>query len=61
MDAALLSGLLAGDGIAGSASWQMVLVSGGALIGRVATSRRAMLATSLVSSLLIAATRILLR
>lgn len=39
------------------------LVSGGALIGRVATSRRGMLALTLASSLLIAGspTRILLR
>jgi arginine exporter protein ArgO len=39
---------------AASASWQLVLVSGGALIGRVAGSRRGMLAISLASSLLIA-------
>lgn len=57
------AGTFAAAVFAASASWQMVLVSGGALIGRVATSRRAMLATSLASSLLIAAiaTRILLR
>jgi hypothetical protein len=40
---------------AASASWQLVLVSGGALAGRLASSRRGMLATSLASSLLIAA------
>ena len=39
---------------AASASWQLVLVSGGALIARVAGSRRGMLAISLASSLLIA-------
>jgi len=39
--------------VAASASWQMVLVSGGRLIGRLATSRRGMLAVSLASSLLI--------
>ena len=38
-----------------SASWQLVLVSGGALAGRVASSRRYRLAISLASSLLIAA------
>ena len=38
-----------------SASWQLVLVSGGALAGRVASSRRGRLAISLASSLLIAA------
>jgi hypothetical protein len=38
-----------------SASWQLVLVSGGALAGRVASSRRCRLAISLASSLLIAA------
>ncbi len=37
-----------------SASWQFLLVSGGALIGRVAGSRRGMLAISLASALLIA-------
>jgi len=37
------------------ASWQLVLVSGGALIGRVAGSRMGGLAVSLASSLLIAA------
>ena len=41
--------------IAASASWQFILVSGGALIGRVASSRRGMLVVSLASSLLIAA------
>jgi len=35
-----------------SASWQPVLVSGGALIGRVASSRRGILLISLASSLL---------
>lgn len=39
---------------AASASWQFVLVGGGALAGRVATSRRGMLAASLASSFLIA-------
>jgi len=37
-----------------SASWQLILVSGGALIGRVAGSQRGTLAASLASSLLIA-------
>jgi arginine exporter protein ArgO len=37
-----------------SASWQLVLVSGGALTGRLAGSRRGMLAISLASSLVIA-------
>ena len=37
-----------------SASWQLVLVTGGALVGPVARSRRGMLAISLGSSLLIA-------
>lgn len=41
--------------VAASASWQFILVSGGALIGRVASSRRGMLVVSLASSLLIAA------
>ena len=36
-----------------SASWQTLLAGGGALIGRLATSRRGMLATALASSLLI--------
>ena len=40
---------------AASASWQLVLVSGGALAGRVAGSPRATLAISMASSLLIAA------
>jgi arginine exporter protein ArgO len=40
---------------AASASWQLILVSGGKLIGRLATSRRGTLAVSLASSLLIAA------
>jgi hypothetical protein len=37
-----------------SASWQFLLVDGGALIGRVAGRRRGMLAISLASALLIA-------
>lgn len=36
-----------------SASWQTLLAGGGALIGRLVTSRRGMLATALASSLLI--------
>jgi hypothetical protein len=36
-----------------SASWQTLLAGSGALIGRLATSRRGMLATALASSLLI--------
>jgi arginine exporter protein ArgO len=40
---------------AASASWQLILVSGGALAGRVAGSPRATLAISIASSLLIAA------
>ena len=40
---------------AASASWQLILVSGGALVGRVAGSPRATLAISMASSLLIAA------
>lgn len=56
------AGAFAATVFAASASWQMVLISGGALIGRVATSRRGLLALTLASSLLIAgiATRILL-
>jgi hypothetical protein len=48
---------------AASASWQLVLVTGGALIGRLAGSRAAGLAISLASTLLIAvlACRILIR
>jgi hypothetical protein len=48
---------------AASASWQMLPVSGGALVGRPISSRHGTLAISLASSLLIAAlaTRILLR
>jgi arginine exporter protein ArgO len=41
--------------VAASASWQLLLVSGGALVGRVVGSRRGMLVISLASSLLIAA------
>jgi threonine/homoserine/homoserine lactone efflux protein len=37
---------------AASASWQTVLAGGGALIGRLVTSHRGMLATALASSLL---------
>jgi len=37
-----------------SASWQTLLAGGGALIGRLVTSRRGMLATALASSVLIA-------
>jgi len=40
---------------AASASWQLILVSGGALAGRVAGSPRATLAISMASSLLVAA------
>ena len=40
--------------VAASTSWQLVLLSGGTLIGRIAGSRRAILAVSLTSSLLIA-------
>ena len=47
------AGAFVGAVVAASASWQMVLVSGGRLIGRLATSRRGMLAISLASSLLI--------
>jgi arginine exporter protein ArgO len=39
---------------AASASWQLVLVSGGALIGPVVTGQRGRLGTALASSLLIA-------
>ena len=39
---------------AASASWQLLLVGGGSLIGRVLTGPRGRLATSLASSLLIA-------
>jgi len=39
---------------AASASWQLILVSGGALIGRVAGGRRGTLAISMGSALLIA-------
>src|SRR6266568_1317943 len=38
------AGAFVGAVVAASASWQMVLVSGGRLIGRLATSRRGMLA-----------------
>jgi arginine exporter protein ArgO len=41
--------------VAASASWQLLLVSGGALVGQVVGSRRGMLVISLASSLLIAA------
>lgn len=41
--------------VAASASWQLLLVSGGALVGQVVASRRGMLVISLASSLLIAA------
>jgi arginine exporter protein ArgO len=41
--------------LAASASWQLLLVSGGALVGRVVGSRRGMLVISLASSLLVAA------
>lgn len=41
--------------IAASASWQLILVSGGKLIGRLAASRRGTLTISLASSLLITA------
>ncbi len=47
------AGAFVGAVVAASASWQLVLVSGGRLIGRLATSRRGMLAISLASSLLI--------
>jgi len=47
------AGAFVGAVVAASASWQLVLVSGGRLIGRLATSRRGMLAVSLASSLLI--------
>jgi arginine exporter protein ArgO len=40
--------------LAASASWQLVLVGGGKVIGAVVASRRGMLAISLASSLLIA-------
>jgi arginine exporter protein ArgO len=40
--------------LAASASWQLVLVGGGRLVGRVVSSRHGMLAISLASSLLIA-------
>lgn len=39
---------------AASASWQLVLASGGALLGRVLTGRRGRMATALVSSAVIA-------
>src|SRR6266498_495859 len=45
------AGAFVGAVVAASASWQLVLVSGGRLIGRLATSRRGMLAISLASSL----------
>src|SRR6266700_585 len=47
------AGAFVGAVVAASASWQLVLVSGGRLIGRLASSRRGMLAISLASSLLI--------
>ena len=47
------AGAFVGAVVAAPASWQLVLVSGGRLIGRLATSRRGMLAISLASSLLI--------
>ena len=40
--------------LAASASWQLVLVGGGKLVGRLAGSQRGMLTISLASSLLIA-------
>jgi hypothetical protein len=41
--------------IAASAGWLFLLVGGGALVGRLASSRRGILAASLASSVLIAA------
>ena len=49
------AGIFVAAVFAASASWQFVLVSGGALVGRMAGSRRGVLAISLASSLLIAA------
>ena len=65
MTAALVAGLLAGYGVAvpvgavagafaASASWQLVLAGGGALVGRVLTGRRGRLVTALASGVLIA-------
>lgn len=39
--------------LAASASWQLLLACGGALLGRILTGERGRLATALVSSILI--------
>ncbi|MEU6095255.1 LysE family transporter [Streptomyces sp. NPDC047079] len=51
----LEQGLFVGAAFVASASWQLALAGGGALLGRALTGRRGRLATALVSSAVIAA------